>query len=323
MSLYEPILDPAKSRLTTFPIEYKDLWKMYKKQFAAMWKSDDIDMSDDYKDFISFNDDEKYFLKKILAFFAASDGIVNFNIRERFSNDVKIYEAQVVYAFQQMMENVHGEVYSMMLDNFVKDPDERNSLFNAIENDESIKLMKDWAFKWIESGESFSHRLIAFAIIEGVFFCGCFAAIFWFKLIRNKSKNVLKGLVQANEYIQRDETSHCDFACRLYHHIVNKLSSDDVYKIMDEAVKIAQNFMTVALPVKLIGMNNALMAEYIEYIGDRLLVDLGYSKLYQKKNPFEFMDTIGMAGRTNFFEGRNTVYQFAGKNSELEMSDDF
>ncbi len=325
---YEPLLDSNKSRLTILPIEYKDVWKMYKLQFASFWKAEEIDFSKDRDDFETLNSDEQFFLKKILAFFAASDGIVNFNIRERFSKDIQIMEAQVTYALQSAMENVHGEVYSLMLDNIVQDSAERLQLFNAVENDPSIKAMADWAFKWIESSDSFAHRLIAFAIVEGIFFSGAFASIFWFKIYKGKNKKFLNGLVTSNEFIARDEGLHCDFACLLYSHLNNKLASSEVYKIIDEAVKISQNFMRIALPCRHIGMNTDMMDNYIEYIADRLMVDLGYNKIYNKTNPFQFMETMGMISRTNFFEKRPSQYQSStvlntNKTREITISEDF
>lgn len=325
---YEPLMDESKSRFTVFPIEYHDIWDMYKKQLESFWKAEEIDFSKDYDDYMTLSNDEQHFIKMILAFFAASDGIVNFNIRERFSKDVKIIEAQIVYDFQTMMENIHGETYSLMLDNIIKDSEERAQLFDAIHTIPSIKMMADWAFKWIESSKSFAHRVIAFAVVEGVFFSGAFAAIFWFKLYNNKGKNIMPGLTMSNEFISRDEASHTNFACLLYSHVTNKLSSKEVYGIIDEAVKIAQHFMTEALPVRLIGMNSEMMANYIEYIGDRLSMELGYGKQYNKKNPFQFMETIGLFGKASFFETRNSGYSSSKttnnkKSNSLIISDDF
>ena len=307
----EIILKEENRRFTVYPIQYTDIWNMYKKQLACFWKVEEIDFSKDAADFETLDDNEKQFLKMILAFFAASDGIVNFNLSTRFTKDVKIMEAQIAYTFQMMIENIHGEAYSLMLDNIIKDPKEQNRLFNAIETVPSVKTMADWAFKWIDSSQSFAHRVIAFAIVEGVFFSGAFAAIFWFKKYKNRGKMFLKGLTKSNEFIARDEGLHCDFACLLYAHLNNKLSKEEVNSIMKEAVIVSQNFMKEALPYELLGMSSASMNDYIEYIGDRLLVALNYPKVYNKKNPFKFMETIGLPGKTNFFEMRPTEYQDA------------
>lgn len=325
----EPLLDPKNSRWTMFPIVHQDIWDMYKKQESAFWKAEEIDFSKDYDDFSSLSQDEQHFIKMVLAFFASSDNIVNFNLRERFSKDVKIQEALVCYDYQVMIENVHSACYSLMLESLVKDSEEKQKLFNAVSTVPSVKEMFDWASYWIESKESFAHRLIAFAIVEGVFFSSSFCAIYWFKLFNNKGKAILNGLTKSNEFISRDEGMHTDFACLLYSKLIKKLPSDEVQEMFKEAVNIAQNFATESLPVRLIGMNADLMKDYIEYVADRLLVNLGYSKIYNKKNPFPFMDTIGMMGKTNFFESRPTEYQSA-KNattnktlSKLEIVDDF
>lgn len=324
----EPILDPSNEQFTVFPIRYPDIWNMYKKQVAAMWKAEEIDMSQDMTDFEMLNDNEQHFLKMILAFFAASDGIVNFNLSERFIRDVSIMEIQIAYAFQTMMENIHGETYSLMLNNIIEDKEEKEYLLNAIETVPAVKMMTDWAFKWIDSPKSFAHRVVAFAIVEGVFFSGAFAAIFWFKKQKNKGKLFMPGLIKANEFIARDEGMHCDFACMIYSHLENKLSEEAMYEIMDDAVSIADNFMTEALPCRLIGMNQESMSEYIRCTADRLLYDLGYGKLYDVSNPFDFMGTIGLMGKSNFFETRPTEYQDAyimdtGNKSELVIADDF
>ena len=324
----EPILNEENKRFTIYPIKYHNIWDMYKKQMACFWKVEEIDFSKDQKDFESLNDEEQHFLKWILAFFAASDGIVNFNITERFTKDVKIIEAQVAYNYQTMMENIHGEAYSLMLDNIIKDENERDFLFNAIENIPSVKRMADWAFKWVSSSETFAHRVVAFAIVEGVFFSGAFAAIFWFKKYKNKGQMFLQGLTKSNEFIARDEGMHCDFACMLYSLLDKKLEKDVVYNIMDEAVEISKAYMDDALPYKLLGMNAESMATYIEYIGDRLLVSLNYPKKYKCDNPFKFMETIGLPGKTNFFEMRPTEYQSAHTNNAnshnyFVLDDDF
>lgn len=325
----EPLLDPKNARLTMFPIVHQDIWDMYKKQESAFWKAEEIDFSKDYDDFVTLNADEQHFIKMVLAFFASSDNIVNFNLRERFTKEVKVQEALVCYDYQVMMENVHSAVYSLMLESLVKNQDEKIKLFNAVSTVDSVKEMYTWAMKWIESKDSFAHRLIAFAIVEGVFFSSSFCAIYWFKLFNNKGKAILNGFTKSNEFVSRDEKMHTDFACLLYSKLVNKLPSDEIHEMFRDAVKIAQNFASESLPVRLIGMNSDLMKDYIEYVADRLLGTLGYSKIYNKKNPFPFMDTIGMMGKTNFFESRPTEYQSA-KNattnktlSKLEIVEDF
>lgn len=309
--LQEPILNPANQKFTAFPIKYQGIWDLYKAQLACFWKAEEIDFSEDYEDYLTLSNDEKHFVELVLAFFAASDGIVNFNLSERFTREIKITEAQFAYSFQMMMENVHSETYSLMLDNIIKDKTKKEFLFNAIQTVPAVKMMADWAFKWIDSSESFAHRVVAFAAVEGVFFSGMFSAIFWLKKYKNDGgkKSFMNGLVKSNKFISRDEGQHVGFACELYKHIVNKLPAKIVNEIMQEAVRIAQNFMTDAIPVKLIGMNSDHMNDYIEYIGDRLLGMLGYKKIYNKKNPFEFMKTIGLDDKTNFFESRPHEYQ--------------
>lgn len=308
---YEPILMEENRRFTVYPIKYPQVWEMYKKQLACFWKTEEIDFSTDKDDFEELNEHEQHFLKMILAFFAASDGIVNFNLAERFTKDVKIMEVQIAYAFQMMMENQHGETYSLMLDNIISDKKEREKLFNAIETIPPIKKMADWAFKWVDSSESFAHRCVAFAAIEGIFFSGAFAAIFWFKKFKNKGKLFLKGLTMSNEFIARDEGLHCDFACLLYSLLKYKLPKSEILKIICEAVEISIEFTDYALPYELIGMNKKMMSDYIKYICDRLVCVLGYKKIYNTSNPFKFMETIGLIGKTNFFEKRNSEYQDA------------
>ena len=311
----EPILNSNNKKFTAFPIQYQNVFKQYKNQMASFWKAEEIDFSNDYNDFLTLSDDEKYFIEMILAFFAASDGIVNFNLSERFIKEIQNTEILFAYQFQTMMENVHNEVYSLMLDNIVKDVARKEFLFNAIQNVESIKSMADWTFKWIESSKSFAHRVVAFAIVEGVFFSGAFAAIFWIKKYKNKlrdhskGKPFMDGLIKSNKFISRDEGLHCIFACEIYSLLKNKLSTDEINEIMREGVDIAKNFMTDALPVKLIGMSNKSMCDYIEYIGDRLLVMLKHKKIYNKTNPFKFMETIGLNDKTSFFETRPHEYQ--------------
>lgn len=331
---YEPILDENMRKFTAFPIQYQNIWNRYKEQLACMWTVSEIDFSNDYDDFMTLSDNEQHFIEMILAFFAASDGIVNFNLSERFIKEIQNTEIQIAYQFQAMMENIHNETYSLMLNNIVKDAAKREYLFNAITNVESIKSMADWAFKWIESPKSFAHRVVAFAVIEGVFFSGAFAAIFWIKKYKNKNRESSKGkpfmdgLIKSNRFIARDEGSHAVLACEIYSILQNKLSVSEVNEIVREGVQIAKNFMTDALPVKLIGMNNQAMCDYIEYIGDILLVMLGYKKIYMKKNPFKFMATIGLSDKASFFETRPHEYQNAhvmntGNKTNIVIKNDF
>ena len=325
----EPILDPSNARFTIYPIRYQKVWDLYMQQLAAFWKAQEIDFSNDKHDFDQLNEGEQHFVKRVLAFFAASDGIVNFNINDRFLQDVQITEARVAYTFQMAMENIHGESYSLMLDNIVRDKAEKEFLFNAIETIPSVKMMSDWAMKWIKSELSFAHRLIGFAVVEGVFFSGAFASIFWMKKYKGSGKLFMQGLVKSNEFIARDEGLHTIFACTLYELLVHKLSYKDVLEIVVEGVDIANTFMTDALPIRLIGMNEEQMHTYIKYVADVLLVNLGYEKYYKVQNPFIFMETIGMLQKTNFFESRPTEYQSAhifNKDKDpnkFEISDDF
>ena len=307
----EPLLDPNNERLTIFPIKFKNIWDMYKKQQAAFWKAEEIDFSKDADDFLTLDADEQHFIKMILAFFAAGDGIVNFNLRERFLNEIKITEAQVVYAFQMMMENIHGEVYSKMLDEIVKDPVEKQFLFNSVKSVPAISLMAEWALKWIHSDAHVGHRIIAFAAVELIFFSGAFAAIFWLKKYRSQGKDLMNGLVKSNQLIARDEGMHCEFACLLYSYIKDKPNKEVVFKIIDEAVTISKQFNKDAIKCQLLGMNIELMSQYIEYVGDTLLSMLGYNKIYNTDNPFEWIESIGLANKTNFFESRPTEYQMA------------
>ncbi len=325
---YEPLLDTKKQRFHTFPIENMEIWNMYRKQKASFWVAEEIDFSQDLDDFKTLTKEEQHFLKRILAFFASSDGIVNFNLEKRFIDEIQNYEAKVTYDFQKMMENIHSEVYSLMLDTLVEDKEEKTNLFNSIKTIPSIKILADWAFKWIESEKPFAYRVAAFAIVEGVFFSGAFAAIFWFKKYKNKGKNFLQGLTKSNEFIARDEGMHTDFACIIYKQLNNKLSQEEIKNIITDGVDVSKIFIDDALPYKLIGMNKDMMSDYIEYVADRLVVDLGYKKIYNKQNPFKFMDTIGLTSKTNFFEMRPTEYSdpnvFNKSNKkELLITDDF
>lgn len=325
---YEPILDQNTRRFTLFPITYPTLWELYKKQLASFWKAEEIDFSKDREDFESLSQDEQHYIKRILGFFAASDGIVNFNLATRFLNELVPMEATVCYTYQMMMENVHSESYSLMLDNLVRDSSEKTLLFNSIKTVDSIKSISDWAMKWINSDLPFSNRVIAFCVVEGVFFSGAFASIFWLKRFKSNGRLFLSGLIKSNEFIARDEGQHVKFGVEIYKLLRNKLTTQQVYQIIDEGVSISRTFYSDALPVRLLGINEDSMMNYIMYVSDRLLVELGYEKKYNKQNPFAFMETIGMQSKTNFFESRPTEYQSAhvlgdkeNKNEILE--DDF
>jgi len=320
----EPILSEENRRYTFFPIRYNTVYENYEKQLKCFWKPQEIDFSKDYSDFQSLSSNEQHFLKMILAFFASADGIVNFNISERFLKDVKIMEAQVAYNFQMMMENIHNHTYSLMLDNLIKDSSEKEKLFNSIETIPTIKKLSDWAFKWIKSEKSFTHRVVAFAFIEGVIFSGAFASIFWLKKYRSQGTLFLSGLIKSNEFIARDEGLHTEFATIIYSLLNNKLKNEEIYEIFKEGVEITKEFSNDSLPVRLLGINENSMCDYIEYVADRLLSMLNYPKIYNKTNPFPFMESIGMIQKTNFFESRPTEYQASSVNvSDIVISDDF
>lgn len=305
--LPEPLLEENPNRFVILPIQYHDIWKMYKDQMALFWTVDEVDLGNDLRDWKKLSDDERHFIKTVLAFFAASDGIVLENLAQRFTTEVQIPEARCFYGFQMMMENIHSEMYSILIDNYIEEPSEKKYLFEAVDNIESVKMKADWAFKWIESSNCFAERLIAFAAIEGIFFSGSFCAIFWIK-----KRGLMPGLTLSNEFISRDEGMHTDFACLLYKHINNKLTNERICEIIDEAVQIEMHFVTESLPVELIGMNSKLMSQYIKFVADRLLVTLGVPKKYKVENPFEWMDMISLQGKTNFFEKRVSEYQKAG-----------
>jgi len=318
----EPLLTETQ-RYTLHPIKYPSIWSMYKKQQACFWIPAEIDFSKDKTDWNDkLTENERYFVKHILAFFAGSDGIVGVNILDNFSKDVKILEAQFTYSFQGTMEAIHSEVYSLMIDTYIDSPDDKHRLFNAITTIPCIAKKAEWALKWTNSDEkNFAKRLLAFAIIEGLFFSGAFCSIYWLK-----EKGYLPGLTKSNEFIARDEGLHTEFACLLYSMIVNKVNQNEVYDMIEEAVEIESEFITESLPVKLIGMNNKLMIQYIKYVADWLLVNLGYEKKYNINNPFSFMNTIGMESRSNFFDERTSTYQKAhvlNSSKYLELVDDF
>ncbi|OAZ03570.1 ribonucleotide-diphosphate reductase subunit beta [Flavobacterium succinicans] len=308
MSQLEPILQENKNRFVIFPIKHHDIWEWYKKMEASFWTAEEIDLSQDLNDWNNkLSEDEKYFIKHILAFFAASDGIVNENLAENFVNEVQYAEAKFFYGFQIMMENIHSETYSLLIDTYVKDESEKNELFTAIEVFPAIKKKADWALKWIES-DSFAERLIAFAAVEGIFFSGSFCSIFWLK-----KRGLMPGLTFSNELISRDEGVHCDFAVHLHnHHLINKVPKERIREILVDALNIEREFITESLPVSLIGMNAGLMTQYLEFVTDRLLVELGCEREYNTTNPFDFMDMISLQGKTNFFEKKVAEYQKAG-----------
>jgi ribonucleoside-diphosphate reductase beta chain len=315
MTQVEPILEENKNRFVIFPIKHHDIWEFYKKTEASIWTAEEIDLAQDLNDWNNkLSEDEKYFVKHILAFFAASDGIVNENLAQNFVNEVQYAEAKFFYGFQIMMENIHSETYSLLIDTYVKDEAEKDELFNAIERFPSIKKKAEWAMKWIES-DSFAERLIAFAAVEGIFFSGSFCSIFWLK-----KRGLMPGLTFSNELISRDEGVHCDFAVHLHnHHLVNRVPKARIREIIVQALDIEREFITESIPVSLIGMNSTLMTQYLEFVTDRLLVELGCEREYNTANPFDFMDMISLQGKTNFFEKKVAEYQKSGvMNSDVD-----
>ncbi len=320
----EPILQDNPGRFVIFPIEHHDIWRFYKLSQSNFWTSEEIDLSQDLVDWNNkLNDDERHFIKHVLAFFAASDGIVNENLAEHFLSEVQYTEAKFFYGFQIMMENIHSETYSLLIDTYIKDPKEKDFLFNAVDTLPCVRKKADWALRWISQG-NFQERLIAFAAVEGIFFSGSFCSIFWLK-----KRGLMPGLSFSNELISRDEGMHCDFACLLYNnHIKDRLSADTVRSIIMDAVTIEKEFVSDAIPVKLIGMNSDLMCQYIEFVADRLLTALGLNKAYNTENPFQWMELISITGKTNFFEKRVGDYQKAGvmgnrEDSIFSINEDF
>uniref|UniRef100_A0A6C0EEV0 Uncharacterized protein n=1 Tax=viral metagenome TaxID=1070528 RepID=A0A6C0EEV0_9ZZZZ len=319
----EYLLNPENNRLTVYPIQNELIWESYKKQQAAFWTAEEIDFSKDYDDFCKLSVNEQYFIKMILGFFSSSDTIININLSERFLNDVKIREAIITYTWQMMMESIHNETYSLQIDNIIKDKEEKDKLFNAVRELPCITEKIGWSIKWIESNDLFQYRLIAFAIVEGIFFSGSFCAIFWLK-----KRNIMPGLCNSNELISRDEGMHLQFAILLYSMIDNKLSEHEVHEMFKDAIRIESKFICESLPCALLGMNSELMKQYIQFVADRILVDLGYSKIYNVTNPFDFMESISIEGKTNFFESRPTQYQKASvlnksRNTSFISNDDF
>jgi len=311
--LAEPLLVEDPNRFVLFPIKHDDIWQFYKKAEASFWTAEEIDLSQDISDWKKMNDGERHFISHVLAFFAASDGIVNENLANNFLREVQYAEAKCFYGFQVMMENIHSETYSLLIDSYIQEPKEKDRLLRAIETIDCVKKKADWALKWIDS-DNFVERLISFAAVEGIFFSGSFCSIFWLK-----KRGLMPGLSFSNELISRDEGLHCDFACLLYaDHIKNQLPQERVYEIILNAVEIEKEFVTVALPVSLIGMNADLMCQYIEFVADRLLVSLNCEKYYNTSNPFDFMEMISLQGKTNFFEKRVAEYQKSGVMSDKE-----
>jgi ribonucleoside-diphosphate reductase beta chain len=302
----EILLKENKDRFVILPINYPAIWEKYKKHEASFWTAEEIDLGDDMKDWNNLNDGERHFISHVLAFFAASDGIVNENLAVNFMSEVQLPEARCFYGFQIMMENIHSETYALLIDTYIKDPKEKDRLFHAIDTVPAVRKKADWALRWIENG-SFAERLVAFAAVEGIFFSGSFCSIFWMK-----KRGLMPGLTFSNELISRDEGLHCEFACLLYSMLKSKLTEKEVHGIISDAVTIEKEFITDALPVDLIGMNAKLMQQYIEFVADRWLSELGYSKIYNATNPFDFMELISLQGKTNFFEKRVGEYQKSG-----------
>jgi ribonucleoside-diphosphate reductase beta chain len=302
----ELLLKENKDRFVLLPIKFPKIWEQYKKHEASFWTTEEIDLSSDLKDWASMNDGERHFISHVLAFFAASDGIVNENLAVNFMSEVQIPEARCFYGFQIMMENIHSETYALLIDTYVKDPTEKDRLFHAIETVPAVKKKAEWALRWIENG-TFAERLVAFAAVEGIFFSGSFCSLFWLK-----KRGLMPGLTFSNELISRDEGLHCEFACLLYSMLANKLSEEQVHHIIREAVLYEKEFITEALPVGLIGMNAQLMSQYIEFVADRWIGELGYKKIFNVSNPFDFMEMISLQGKTNFFEKRVGDYQKSG-----------
>ena len=319
----EVLLKENKDRFVILPINYPRIWEMYKKHEASFWTAEEIDLHDDLKHWENLNSGEKHFISHVLAFFAASDGIVNENLAVNFMSEVQVPEARCFYGFQIMMENIHSETYALLIDTYVKDPTEKDHLFHAIDTVPAVKKKAEWALRWIENG-SFAERLVAFAAVEGIFFSGSFCSIFWLK-----KRGLMPGLTFSNELISRDEGLHCEFACLLYNMLQNKLSKEAATAIITDAVEIEKEFITEALPVNLIGMNAKLMAQYIEFVADRWLGELGYDKVYNATNPFDFMEMISLQGKTNFFEKRVGDYQKSGvlnataDSKSFSLDDDF
>ena len=311
----EPLLTPNDNRFVMFPIQYDDIWKMYKKQVDCFWRAEEIDLTKDLADWNRLEKDEQYYISMILAFFAASDGIVLENLALRFMGDVQVSEARAFYGFQIAMENVHSQCYSLLIDTYIKDEEHKERLFNAIDTFPCIKKKADWAKKWIaDNRSSFATRLVAFACIEGIFFSGAFCSIFWLK-----KRGLMPGLTFSNELISRDEALHTEFAVLLYTKLQKKINKSRIYEIVREAVEIETEFICEALPCRIIGMNSELMTQYIQFVADRLCLQLGYDKIYGTANPFPFMELISLESKTNFFEKRVADYALATKDKDVDI----
>jgi ribonucleoside-diphosphate reductase subunit M2 len=316
-NIIEPLLAPDDNRFVMFPIKYEDIWNMYQKQVDCFWRPEEIDLSKDLTHWDALNDDERMFISMILAFFAASDGIVLENLAQRFMSDVQVAEARAFYGFQIAMENIHSTTYSNLIETYIRDKEEKHKLFNAISNYPCIKKKSDWAQKWIhDNRSSFATRLVAFACVEGIFFSGAFCSIFWLK-----KRGLMPGLTFSNELISRDEALHCEFAVLLYSKLLKKMDKSRIHEIIKEAVEIETEFICEALPCKLIGMNSQMMTQYIQFVADRLCVQLGYKKIYNVVNPFDWMELISLEGKTNFFEKRVGDYALANKTQSKEAFD--
>jgi len=318
----EPLLVPDDKRFVMFPIKYEDIWEMYKKQVDCFWRPEEIDLTKDLDNWNSLHDDERFFVSMILAFFAASDGIVLENLASRFMNEIQISEARAFYGFQIAMENIHSHTYSLLIETYIRDKEEKHKLLNAIENFPCIKKKSDWSQKWIhDNRSSFATRLVAFACVEGIFFSGAFCSIYWLK-----KRGLMPGLTFSNELISRDEALHCEFAILLYSKLVKKLDKARIHEIIKEAVDIETEFICEALPCRLIGMNSDMMTQYIQFVADRLCLQLGYKKIYNVANPFSFMELISLQSKTSFFEKRNDAYALtntSGKGEAFDLNEDF
>ena len=318
----EPLLTPDDNRFVMFPIRYDDIWQMYKKQVDCFWRAEEIDLSKDFAHWEALTKDEQHFISMILAFFAASDGIIIENLAERFMQDVQVSEARAFYGFQIAMENIHSESYSLLIESYIKDKEEKHKLFNAIANFPCIKKKSDWAQKWIhDNRSSFATRLVAFACVEGIFFSGAFCSIFWLK-----KRGLMPGLTFSNELISRDEALHCEFAILLYSKLIRKMSKATISAIIKEAVEIETEFICEALPCRLIGMNSQMMTQYIQFVADRLSVQLGYDKIYNVTNPCDFMELISLESKQNFFERKVADYALSNvtrSESDFDLTDDF
>ena len=321
-NITEPLLIPDDNRFVMFPIKHNDIWEMYKKQIDCFWRAEEIDLSKDSTHWDTLSADEKHFISMILAFFAASDGIVLENLASRFMSEVQVSEARAFYGFQIAMENIHSETYSLLIETYIKDSEEKHKLFNAIENFPCIKKKSDWAQKWIhDNRSSFATRLVAFACVEGIFFSGAFCSIYWLK-----KRGLMPGLTFSNELISRDEALHCEFAILLYSKLLKKIDKARIHELIKEAVEIETEFICEALPCRLIGMNSEMMTQYIQFVADRLCVQLGYKKIYNVGNPFDFMELISLESKTSFFERRSDAYALANKsgvNEAFSLNEDF